>query len=97
MARASINAVLTVMTEKEKRKAKLDERIDDLDDIQKHMAFATHEDDDSLGPYYTHAVDFIKEAHGVGMNVLVHCKTGGRQAAVVVAAYLISEYNVSWE
>lgn len=97
MARANINAVLTVMTEKEKRKAKLDQRIDELDDIQKHMAFATHDDDDSIGPYFSHAVDFINDAHSVGMNVLVHCKTGGRQAAAVIAAYLVSEYKVTWE
>jgi hypothetical protein len=38
-----INAVLTIMTEKQKRKCKLSQKIEELDEIGKHMSLMIHE------------------------------------------------------
>jgi hypothetical protein len=60
IAEHKISSVLTVMTDKEKRKCKLEQRIDDLDSISKHMSFTLQEEDHTIAPYFQSGVEFIR-------------------------------------
>lgn len=85
------------MTEKEKRKSKLDQRIEDLDDISKHMSVTIHEEDQTIAPYFYSTLEFIREATAFGLNVLVQCKNGNDRSPALMAAYLIAKFQIAAE
>lgn len=60
LEKGSINAVLTIMTQKEMRKCKVESKVEELDSINKHMSLIIHQEHDPIAPYFIPAIDFIR-------------------------------------